>query len=179
MASPSVHLSSSGGFLMSPPRTSQRKEKRNPSITPRRFGRFFTPRPGLSRTMSLPGRSALGDMTASAINRQPEELLQSSPVQGLGDPFSPSLSSLHPCRTLDSGPVSRKRPLASSPTPTPKRRELLHDGSELSTSNLIRALDVSLGAAAGSSIGQQPVSSADKPKSLFVRQPSKLEKLSV
>lgn len=57
-------------LLSSPPRLppSRGKERRNPSITPRKFRRFFTPR---SRVSSEPSaaRRALRDLTAPALNR--------------------------------------------------------------------------------------------------------------
>ncbi|KAK4238889.1 WD40-repeat-containing domain protein [Achaetomium macrosporum] len=60
----------SANLLSSPPRLppSRGKERRNPSITPRKFQRFFTPR---SRVSSKPSaaRKALCDLTAPALNR--------------------------------------------------------------------------------------------------------------
>ncbi|KAH6845445.1 WD40-repeat-containing domain protein [Chaetomium sp. MPI-CAGE-AT-0009] len=57
-------------LLSSPPRapSTRGKERRNPSITPRKFQRFFTPR---SRVSSKPSaaRKALCDLTAPALNR--------------------------------------------------------------------------------------------------------------
>ncbi|KAK4103904.1 WD40 repeat-like protein [Parathielavia hyrcaniae] len=61
---------SNANLLSSPPgaSTSRGKERRNPSITPRKFQRFFTPR---SRVSSRPSaaRKALCDLTAPALNR--------------------------------------------------------------------------------------------------------------
>jgi len=77
----SAMLSSS--LLSSPPRppSSQVKERRNPSITPRRFGRFFTPR---SRVSSKPSaaRKALRDLSAPALNRG---LTPSSPLKPISE----------------------------------------------------------------------------------------------
>ena len=60
----------SASLLSSPPQapSSRGKERRNPSITPRKFQRFFTPR---SRVSSHPSaaRKALCDLTAPALNR--------------------------------------------------------------------------------------------------------------
>ncbi|KAK4449130.1 WD40-repeat-containing domain protein [Podospora aff. communis PSN243] len=57
-------------LLSSPPRAppSRGKERRNPSITPRKFQRFFTPR---SRVSSQPSaaRRALRDLAGPALNR--------------------------------------------------------------------------------------------------------------
>jgi hypothetical protein len=78
-SSPPAMSSSPANPFLSPTRTSRRKEKRNPSITPRRFGRFFTPR----STLPIDQRAALGSLNASAINRQPI-----SPQSLAGDPLS-------------------------------------------------------------------------------------------
>ncbi|KAK3359965.1 WD40-repeat-containing domain protein [Lasiosphaeria hispida] len=60
----------SNNLLSSPPRapSSLGKERRNPSITPRKFQRFFTPR---SRVSSQPSaaRRALRDLAGPALNR--------------------------------------------------------------------------------------------------------------
>ena len=67
----------------SPPRMSSArgKERRQPSITPRKFRRFFTPR---SRVSSQPSaaRRALRDLTAQALNGSP---LGSSPLKESSD----------------------------------------------------------------------------------------------
>ena len=62
----------------SPPRPSNgRKERRNPSVTPRKFNRFFTPRShGYQQTTA--SRHALNDITAPANNRG---VAQSSPLR--------------------------------------------------------------------------------------------------
>lgn len=63
----------------SPPRssTNRRKEQRNPSVTPRKFRRFFTPRShhGFG---TISSRRALHQITAPALNRQ---VTQSSPLR--------------------------------------------------------------------------------------------------
>jgi hypothetical protein len=128
--SSSIPESSSAALLPSPPRTSRRKEKRNPSVTPRRFGRFFTPRSGMPPQFQ-PRRSALGDMTASALNRLPAEL-SSTPLGELGEPFSPSSAgqvSGEPMSVEES--ESKKHPLDSSPAPPAKRRTPLSRANSL------------------------------------------------
>ena len=83
-----------------------RKEKRQPSITPRKFQRFFTPR-SHSAIRSSPFRRALEDVTLPVNNRNG---IQSSPL-------SPSDST-----TLrDSSPTVFTRDM--------KRRKLLHTPS--------------------------------------------------
>ncbi|GAB0141753.1 hypothetical protein EsHS_00002333 [Epichloe bromicola] len=85
--------SSPANPFLSPTRTSRRKEKRQPSVTPRRFGRFFTPR----STLPKEHRVTLGVLNASATNRQmlsphslagdsltSDPLCPSSPTEGLG-----------------------------------------------------------------------------------------------
>ncbi|KAK3378408.1 WD40-repeat-containing domain protein [Podospora didyma] len=85
----------SNSLLSSPPRapSSQSKERRNPSITPRKFQRFFTPR---SRVSSKPSavRKALRDLTAPALNRCQTP---SSPLKAISEEFAPddALPSLH------------------------------------------------------------------------------------
>ncbi|KAK4147157.1 WD40-repeat-containing domain protein [Dichotomopilus funicola] len=61
--------SNSNPNLLSPPRpVSRGKERRNPSITPRKFRRFFTPRSRISAQPTA-ARKALCDLTAPALNR--------------------------------------------------------------------------------------------------------------
>ncbi|KAG6005563.1 hypothetical protein E4U43_000581 [Claviceps pusilla] len=94
-SSPTEMASSPANPFLSPTRTSRRKEKRQPSVTPRRFGRFFTPRSNLP----VEPRVTLGVLNASATNRQmisPQSLAgdllssdpvcPSSPTDGLGQP---------------------------------------------------------------------------------------------
>lgn len=89
MASPGAKSSASlaGNLLSSPPRppSSRGKERRNPSITPRKFQRFFTPR---SRVSSKPStvRKALRDLTAAGLNRCQTP---SSPLKPVSEEQSP------------------------------------------------------------------------------------------
>ncbi|KAH8664075.1 WD40-repeat-containing domain protein [Xylariales sp. PMI_506] len=70
--------------LLSPPRGNNGKERRNPSITPRKFKRFFTPRPRISSHLSpahiSPARKALRDLAAPEINRAYQTPAPSSPL---------------------------------------------------------------------------------------------------
>ncbi|PTB69601.1 WD40 repeat-like protein [Trichoderma citrinoviride] len=80
-SSPPANASSpaSSSILLSPIRSTRRKERRNPSVTPRRFGRFFTPR------SSLPsGRSVLGMLDGASVNNRQ----LASPMSFLSDPLS-------------------------------------------------------------------------------------------
>ncbi len=91
--------------LLSPPRlpSSQGKERRQASITPRKFRRFFTPR---SRVSSAPSeaRLALHDLTVQALNRS-----QTPP----SSPLKPEAE--------HNGLVSQASPLRNV-----KRRKLVH-----------------------------------------------------
>ncbi|KAG6044377.1 hypothetical protein E4U39_003438 [Claviceps sp. Clav50 group G5] len=92
-SSPTETSSSPANPFLSPTRTGRRKEKRKPSVTPRRFGRFFTPRSSLATA----SRMTLGALNASATNSQmmspqslagdllsSDPLCPSSPTEGLG-----------------------------------------------------------------------------------------------
>ncbi|EFY91817.1 WD domain protein [Metarhizium acridum CQMa 102] len=92
-SSPPAMSSSPANPLLSPTRTSRCKERRNPSVTPRRFGRFFTPRSNLPSE----SRAALRSLNASATNCQPispqslasdvfssDPICPSSPTEDLG-----------------------------------------------------------------------------------------------
>jgi hypothetical protein len=86
----------SASLLSSPPRApsshGNEKERRNPSITPRKFRRFFTPR---SRVSSVPSaaRKALCDLTAPALNRC---LTPSSPLKPISEELNlPRLPDAH------------------------------------------------------------------------------------
>ena len=109
--------------LLSPTRNSQRKEKRNPSVTPRRFGRFFTPR------STITGRRILGNLDSSATNRQPL-----SPESLFSDPLTADTISPSPTKRLgitedgtkkrrweqeDSGPVVKRRAFLPDQMPPP------------------------------------------------------------
>ena len=80
--------------LSSPPRTvpAEGKEKRNPSITPRKFQRFFTPRSRVSSTPSAV-RRALHDLVGSSINRgqTPSSPLKPISEENRYDDLLPSL----------------------------------------------------------------------------------------
>ncbi|KAL2160646.1 hypothetical protein VTH06DRAFT_1334 [Thermothelomyces fergusii] len=82
-------VTSNASIASSPPRapSTRAKERRNPSITPRKFQRFFTPR---SRVPSEPSaaRKALCDLTAPALNRcqTPSSPLKPISEESLPDP---------------------------------------------------------------------------------------------
>ncbi|KAI1849446.1 hypothetical protein JX266_004941 [Neoarthrinium moseri] len=70
--------------LLSPPRRNNGKERRNPSITPRKFRRFFTPRPRLSSHLTpghiSPARKALRDLAGPELNNRYQTPAPSSPL---------------------------------------------------------------------------------------------------
>ncbi|KAF7531910.1 hypothetical protein G7054_g8419 [Neopestalotiopsis clavispora] len=71
--------------LLSPPRRNNGKERRNPSITPRKFRRFFTPRTGVSSHLASghisPARKALRDLAAPTLNHRLQTPAPSSPLK--------------------------------------------------------------------------------------------------
>ncbi len=104
-------------LLSSPPRLSPGagKERRNPSITPRKFKRFFTPR---SRVSSEPSaaRRALRDLAAPALNRC---LTPSSPLR----PISEFSAYQVPSQSPDglSQRSSKRRKFRHTPEPMPEQ----------------------------------------------------------
>lgn len=104
-------------LLSSPPRLSPGagKERRNPSITPRKFKRFFTPR---SRVSSEPSaaRRALRDLAAPALNRC---LTPSSPLRRISE-FS-AYQELPQSPDGISQRSSKRRKFRHTPEPTPEQ----------------------------------------------------------
>lgn len=81
---PSTNHENSNSRHLSPPRVMNGKEKRNPSITPRKFRRFFTPRSRVSSHIS-PARKALKDLAAPAINQKYQTPAPSSPLKPVSE----------------------------------------------------------------------------------------------
>jgi hypothetical protein len=95
-----------------------RKEKSNPSITPRRFRTFFTPRSTGARTNA--SRKALFDITRPIIN---SGIIQSSPLRPLAvDDLQENQRSAFP-RDL------KRRKLVHSPESLPKHKRANRRGS--------------------------------------------------
>ncbi|EPE35597.1 WD40 repeat-like protein [Glarea lozoyensis ATCC 20868] len=95
-----------------------RKEKSNPSVTPRRFRTFFTPRSMGTRTNG--SRRALFDITAPALN---SGVVQSSPIRPLVlEDLQENQPSAFP-RDL------KRRKLAHSPESLPKHKRAGRRGS--------------------------------------------------
>lgn len=121
-SSPPAGTSSPANSSLSPSRASQRKEKRNPSVTPRRFGRFFTPR------SSLPGggRRILGMLDDSSTNTRQQISPQSILTDPLdSDPICPS-SPTERLGGLDSD-ASKRKWHESSQQALKRRRGLVSD----------------------------------------------------
>ncbi|MCJ1431358.1 hypothetical protein MMC27_000709 [Xylographa pallens] len=103
------------------PRKANVKLRRSPTVTPKRFGRFFTPRTLLQRgTRFRVSRLALGDITASAGNikhgkRQVRATEDAIPAD------SPQESGLLGCKDV---PNLRKRKMLHSPEVTPEKPKL-------------------------------------------------------
>jgi hypothetical protein len=87
-----------------------KKEKRQPSITPRRFNRFFTPQ-SHGRLVTSSSRAALEDITGPANNRNGT---QSSPIRpsnnGTGTENSPTAFTRE----------MKRRKLLHTPSPSPE-----------------------------------------------------------
>ncbi|KAK5993619.1 Cell division cycle cdt2-like protein [Cladobotryum mycophilum] len=125
---PAINPSSpASSMLLSPTRSTRRKERRNPSVTPRRFGRFFTPR------SSLPGggRRILGMLDDTAMNHRQLVSPQSIFSDALGsDPLCPPSPSEgrstieqegNKRRLIDAeqSPIKRRRGTAAHEMPPP------------------------------------------------------------
>ena len=112
----------SNSLLTSPPRLppSRGKERRNPSITPRKFRQFFTPR---SRVSSKPSaaRRALRDLTAPALNRCQTPSSPLKPISesnGLYDASTGAASRGHKRRKMQHTPeTSPLQPSFLEPSP--------------------------------------------------------------
>ncbi|KAK8145298.1 hypothetical protein G3M48_004656 [Beauveria asiatica] len=121
VASASNVNSSPAGPYLSPSRTRRGKERRNPSVTPRRFGRFFTPR------SSLPGvpvlRLPLDTLGSSDINSRPlsPESLTSDAL--MSDPICSSPTE----RTVCGGASKRPCPESSLQALKKRRGFAMHD----------------------------------------------------
>ncbi|KAI4862138.1 WD40 repeat-like protein [Hypoxylon rubiginosum] len=96
--------------LLSPPRASNGKERRNPSITPRKFRRFFTPRSRVPSRISS-ARKALKDLAAPDLNNRYQTPAPSSPL--LPSTYSDETV---PDENLPDSPTTRR----------PKRRKFHH-----------------------------------------------------
>ncbi|RYP12044.1 hypothetical protein DL765_007504 [Monosporascus sp. GIB2] len=99
--------------LLSPPRVSNGKEKRNPSITPRKFRRFFTPRSRVSSHVS-PARKALQDLAGPALNQRYQTPAPSSPLKPLsGEQFEDDYPDRHDDRSAKRRKVQHHTPESS------------------------------------------------------------------
>ncbi|KAF4120860.1 WD40 repeat [Geosmithia morbida] len=109
--------------LLSPTRsTSRRKERRPPSVTPKRFGRFFTPR----SSQSIVGRRILARIPSEELNAHHAMSPDSIP----SDPLQPS-DGCHQDQSFLSSPsqaaTCRKRTTSSLEQPTIQRRRVAFD----------------------------------------------------
>ncbi|KAI1191996.1 WD40-repeat-containing domain protein [Nemania serpens] len=101
--------------FLSPPRQRSGKERKDPSITPRKFKRFFTPRSRVPSQLS-PARRALRDLGAPSVNRRYQTPAPSSPLKSLFEE-EPEDDELPPmsCR------VSKRRKILHTPESSPVR----------------------------------------------------------
>ncbi|KAI2623152.1 WD40 repeat-like protein [Hypoxylon sp. NC1633] len=105
--------------LLSPSRADANgKERRNPSVTPRKFKRFFTPRSRVPSYIS-PARKALQDLAAPALNHRYQTPAPSSPLgPGLEDQDLLEDENLEP---LDGHIIKRRKFYHHTPDSSPCR----------------------------------------------------------
>ncbi|KAI0490666.1 WD40-repeat-containing domain protein [Xylaria cf. heliscus] len=101
--------------LLSPPRQRSGKERKDPSITPRKFKRFFTPRSRVPSQPS-PARRALRDLAAPAINQRYQTPAPSSPLKPL---FEEELDDED--LELQSFSIPKRRKIQHTPESSPTR----------------------------------------------------------
>ncbi|RDA94210.1 hypothetical protein CP533_0602 [Ophiocordyceps camponoti-saundersi (nom. inval.)] len=94
--------------------TTRTKEKRLPSVTPRRFRTFFTPRNQLSTS----SRMTLGTMDSASVNRLAPRLLSPPPSS---DPIEPPSSPTERLLAVEDG-QRKKRHVSQSGLRTKRRR---------------------------------------------------------
>ncbi|KAI5859488.1 WD40 repeat-like protein [Durotheca rogersii] len=111
--------------LLSPPRVVNGKERRNPSITPRKFKRFFTPRSRVPSRVSS-ARRALKDLAAPTLNHRYHTPAPSSPL-------GPVLEERGPDENLDvsSTRSSKRRKFRHTPDSSPCRPSSTFDPNHL------------------------------------------------
>ncbi|KAJ6438332.1 WD domain-containingprotein [Purpureocillium lavendulum] len=132
-SSPTAASSSPANPYLSPTRSAQHKERRVPSVTPRRFRRFFTPR-SLHPT---PGaRPALGLMDPAAVNRQLHSPVSLSGDLLSSDPICPSSPTERLGAMDDEEPDKRKRD--GQMGPAVKRRRCITFSDTLQPPALLR-----------------------------------------
>ncbi|KAI1767505.1 WD40 repeat-like protein [Hypoxylon sp. FL1150] len=118
--------------LLSPPRASNGKERRNPSITPRKFRRFFTPRSRVPSRIS-PARKALQDLAAPALNNRYQTPAPSSPLlpPTFSDALMPDDENLQESPSLRR---SKRRKFNHTPETSPCRPSVSFDLTPLTDS---------------------------------------------
>ncbi|KAK5630787.1 hypothetical protein RRF57_006502 [Xylaria bambusicola] len=108
-------ISNENSRLLSPPRQRSGKERKDPSITPRKFKRFFTPRSRVPSQLS-PARKALRDLGASNINQRYHTPAPSSPLKPL---FEEEAQDEDP--ELPPSRLSKRRKIQHTPESSPIR----------------------------------------------------------
>ncbi|KAK7966004.1 uncharacterized protein PG986_000281 [Apiospora aurea] len=114
-------------LLSSPPRRNNGKERKNPSITPRKFRRFFTPRSTLSSHIAhiSPARKALRELAGPQVNNRYQTPAPSSPLQ----PRDEGEEDLLPTENFASNVrASKRRKFHHTPESSPCRPEPLDHG---------------------------------------------------
>ncbi|RWA14885.1 hypothetical protein EKO27_g180 [Xylaria grammica] len=117
MSSPAPNENSG---LLSPPRQRNGKERKDPSITPRKFKRFFTPRSRVPSQLS-PARKALRDLGASTINQRYQTPAPSSPLTPLFEEASREEEEEEEESVLQTCRASKRRKIRHTPESSPIR----------------------------------------------------------
>ncbi|KAI1326824.1 WD40-repeat-containing domain protein [Xylariaceae sp. FL0255] len=103
--------------LLSPPRQRSGKERKDPSITPRKFKRFFTPRNQPPSQLS-PARKALRELGSAVINRGYQTPAPSSPLKPLVEEDTPGS---HESAIFQSTRQAKRRKFHHTPESSPIR----------------------------------------------------------
>ncbi|KAI3323010.1 WD40 repeat-like protein [Xylariaceae sp. AK1471] len=103
--------------LLSPPRQRSGKERKDPSITPGKFKRFFTPRSRVPSKVS-PARKVLRDLGASTLNQRYQTPAPSSPLRPL---FEEEPESTDEDLELQSCRLAKRRKIQHTPESSPAR----------------------------------------------------------
>ncbi|KAK8047724.1 hypothetical protein PG996_015788 [Apiospora saccharicola] len=115
-------------FLSSPPRRNNGKERKNPSITPRKFRRFFTPRSALASHIGYisPARKALKELAGPQVNNRYQTPAPSSPLQPPNEEEEDLVANEN---FASNSRATKRRKFNHTPESSPCRPEPLNHGS--------------------------------------------------
>ncbi|KAI1817173.1 WD40-repeat-containing domain protein [Poronia punctata] len=123
--------------LPSSPMQRKRKERKDPSITPRKFERFFTPRSSRVPTRLSSARKALRDLGSSTVNRRYQTPAPSSPLKPFAEEENLSEDGdIEP----QSDHTAKRRRIQRTPESSPIRPSSLGRSFEVGLLSPIRSL---------------------------------------